>query len=341
MQDQRRPLGQPQRVGDTRKIIRVFLDQPVINEGAFGANDGEVYHFDPGTGEVQTAIFESKNNRPFAGVIQNMIMAGERAYIVANTGKVEVVNGADFMSLGAVPSGDLENTRSLAIAENKVFVTDWGPYDESWANPNSFVGVVGDLNGGPLTKIIEVPSRPEGIIAYQSKILVACQADGLIAIIDPADEQLERTVPVEGVPYSFFKWENELYLYAIGENEVHFHKIASSDFNILKTLTFQVENPIYNGNYAIGNGGEVFIISSNGSDSNVAVISLGTGEVVEASLFSGKNFYGLGFHRAANTLYIGENNGWQGNGTVLMVSREGDLIETVPAGRGPSGFVFP
>lgn len=313
----------------------------IINEGAFGANDGEVYHFDSETGEVETDIFENKNNRPFAGIIQNMVMEGDRTYIVANTGKVEIVNGSDFISLGAVPSGDLENTRSLAIAEDKVFVTDWGPYDENWANPESFVGVVGDLDGGPLTKKIEVPSRPEGITAYQGKILVACQADGLMAIIDPSQEQLERTVQVEGVPFSFFEWENELYLYATGENEVHFHQIAPSDFSITETLSFPVESPIYNGNYAIGNAGEVFIISSNGSESNVAIVSLATGELVDASLYSGQNFYGLGFHRDANTLYIGENNGWQGNGTVLLVSRDGDLMETVPAGRGPSGFVFP
>jgi hypothetical protein len=39
----------------------------IVNEGAFGANDGEIYHYDPESGEVQPDIFERKNNRPFAG----------------------------------------------------------------------------------------------------------------------------------------------------------------------------------------------------------------------------------------------------------------------------------
>ena len=40
----------------------------IMNEGAFGANDGEVYHYDPATGEIKTNIFESKID------LQNVIL---------------------------------------------------------------------------------------------------------------------------------------------------------------------------------------------------------------------------------------------------------------------------
>ncbi|MFT5771943.1 MAG: hypothetical protein ACI9ZX_001342, partial [Algoriphagus sp.] len=46
----------------------------IMNEGAFGSNDGEVYHLDPISGTLKPNIFEAANNRPFAGLLEDMVL---------------------------------------------------------------------------------------------------------------------------------------------------------------------------------------------------------------------------------------------------------------------------
>ncbi|MDN3688798.1 YncE family protein [Cyclobacterium jeungdonense] len=312
----------------------------VINEGAFGANDGEIYHYDTETGEVESSIFEKTNARPFAGLIQNMRSFGAYHYLVANTGKVEIVRSSDFMSVGAV-EGELLNSRSLVASGEKLFISDWGAYDEAWNNPDSFIAVVNDLEGGSIANKIDIASRPEGLIISGNRILVACQQDQVISVLNPENETVEKTVPVSGTPFYFFEYANHTYLYANDAENVYVHQIDPVTFEVDETHTFGVANSIYNGNFAHSGGGELFVISNQANEDVVIKLSLSTGTVVEERFYSGNNFYGLGYDEATQTLFIGEHAGWQGNGSVLRVNSAGELIDQLPVGRGPSGFYFP
>jgi len=128
-----RPLG----VYDTGILI--------MNEGAFGANDGEVTHLDPSTGTLTSSVFEKSNGRPFAGLLEDLVLEEDRLYLVANTGKVEVVQPGDFKSIGAVDKG-LDQPRSVATARGKLFISDYGPYDANYNTPSSYVAVVQGLD---------------------------------------------------------------------------------------------------------------------------------------------------------------------------------------------------
>lgn len=312
----------------------------VINEGAFGANDGEIYHYDTETGEVEPSIFEKTNARPFAGLIQNMRTFGAYYYLVANTGKVEIVQSTDFVSVGAV-EGELVNSRSLVAAEGKLFISDWGAYDDAWNNPDSFIAVVNDLKGGSIANKIDIASRPEGMILSGNRILVASQQEKVISVLNPEDETVEKTVPVSGTPFYFFEYANHTYLYANDAENVYVHRIDPVTFEVEDTQSFPVVNSIYNGNFALTGSGEVFVITNQSNEDVVVKLSLSSGTVADTDFYSGSNFYGLGYDEATQTLFIGEHAGWQGNGSVLRVNSAGELIDQMPAGRGPSGFYFP
>jgi hypothetical protein len=221
-----------------------------------------------------------------------------------------------------------------------IFVSDWGPYDEIWSNPESFVAVVHGLVWGSVGEKIEVPNNPEGMISVNGKVLVACSAAGEIAVIDATNEELEKTVAVAGNPYFFFNHQSDLYLYARTGENIYFHRINTNDFSVTHTVEIALANSIYNGNFAIGENGEVYVITTGGDSDKVARVSLSNGDIIDEAFYTGSNFYGLGYHRSEGILYIGENNGWQGNGTVMKVSANGELTGTIQAGRGPSGFVF-
>ncbi|WP_163381120.1 YncE family protein [Cyclobacterium sp. SYSU L10401] len=312
----------------------------VINEGAFGANDGEIFHFDEDSGELEENIFEKANGRPFAGLIQNMHVFDGYSYLVANTGKVEIVRSSDFMSVGAI-EGELLNSRTLVATDGKLFISDWGAYDEAWNNPDSFIAVVNDLQGGSVANKIAISSRPEGMTLLGNRILVASQQEQLISVLNPETETVEKTVPVSGTPFYFFNYANQTYLYANDAENVYVHRLDPVSFEVEETTTFGVENSIYNGNFALTDSGELFVISNQANEDVVVRLSLSTGAVLEEHFYSGNNFYGLGYDAATQNLFIGEHAGWQGNGSVLRVDAAGELIDQMPVGRGPSGFYFP
>lgn len=312
----------------------------IINEGAFNANDGEIYHYDTESGDMESSIFEKANARPFAGLIQNMRSFGAYHYLIANTGKVEIVQIADFASVGAV-NGELFNSRSLVATDGKLFISDWGAYDDSWNNPDSFIAVVDGLEGGSVTGKIPVSSRPEGMTLLGDRILVACQQEQLISVINPENETVEKLVPVSGTPFYFFDHGNHTYVYAHDAESIYLNRLNPVTFEVEEAHSFAVVNSIYNGNFTLTDNGELFVISNQTNEDVIVKLSLITGTVLEERFYSGNNFYGLGYDEETQTLFVGEHAGWQGNGSILRVNSVGELIDQMPAGRGPSGFYFP
>jgi len=312
----------------------------VMNEGNFGTNDGEVFYFNPENGEVKGNIFESHNARPFAGLLEDMVLVDDRLYLVANTGKVEIVNANDFSGIGAVSSG-ADQPRSLAIAGGKLFISDYGPYDENYATPNSYIAVVNNVQGGTISKKIPVSRKPEGLFALENRVLVAVTQDRVMQVIDVITEEVVETREITGAPHSFFEVNGQLYLYARDANNVYFHQIDRNSHSVSGTVTAAIDGSTYR--YALGRDNSVYIITSTGwPEYNDAVsrLSLSTGEVLNAALISGTRFYGIGYDPANRQIYIGDNNAFQGNGTVLIFNEEGQEVNSFDAGRAPSGFLF-
>ncbi|WP_209330591.1 surface layer protein [Lunatimonas salinarum] len=313
----------------------------IVNEGAFGANDGELYHYNPESGEVQANVFENTNDRPFAGLIQQVREAGELLYLVANTGKVEIVRGDDLSNVGSVIDPTLQIPRDLVVAGEKLFISDFGPYDEFWNSPESFVAVVPGKQGGGVSAKISVPSRPEGMALINGRVWVACTSGQSIAVIAPDTEEVFREIAVPlGAPYFFAQHRGNWYLYAVDGSNVYFHRLNPATFSIAQTIAIPLANAIYNGNFTLAENGEAFIITASDGESSVAKVSIDEGTVLDAAFFSGSDFYGLGFDEVSRLLYVGDHAGWQGNGSVWVVNSEGEMTKTIPVGRGPSGFMF-
>lgn len=312
----------------------------VMNEGNFGTNDGEIFHFNPENGEVSANIFESHNSRPFAGLVQDMVLVEDRLYLVANTGKVEIVNANNFSGIGAVSSGS-DQPRSLVVAGGKLFISDYGPYDENYATPNSYISVVNSVQGGTISKKIPVSRKPEGLYATENRVMVAVNQDRKMEVIDLATEEVVETREIVGAPHSFFEVNGQLYLYARDANNVYFHRVDRNTYSVSGTVTAAIDGST--NNYALGRDNSVYVITSTGwPDYNDAVskLSLSSGEVINASLITGTGFYGIGYDPANRHIYIGDNNAFQGNGTVLIFNEEGQGVNTFDAGRAPSGFLF-
>jgi len=311
----------------------------IMNEGNFGANDGEVFHLDPGTGTLTKDIFELENSRPFAGLLEDMVLEEGRLYLVANTGKVEIVNPGDFKSVGAV-IGDLDQPRSLATASGKLFVSDYGPYDASYNTPDSYIAVVSGLDGGTVKKKIEVSNKPEDLFANGKFVWVAGSEEGKLEIIDADAETVAKTIEVEGSPVLFFEQSGEVWVYSYDSEKVYFQSLNLTNQTIKEVTSFDVPNAM--GKIAFGEDRKIYILTSTGwpnYEDAVAVVSLADGSV-GLDWTTGSGFYGIGYDKARQEIYLANSNAFQGSGTVTVFKKDGTEVTEMEVGRGPSGFLF-
>lgn len=311
----------------------------IMNEGAFGSNDGEIYHLEPASGFLKTNVFETENNRPFAGLLEDMVIEGDRLFLVANTGKVEIVNSADFKSRGAIPGG-LDQPRSLVVNGNKLFISDYGPYDASYNTPDSYIAVVNGLDGGAVGKKIQVSNKPEDLTTFGKFVLVAGSEENSLQIIDSETETLTKTLVVPGSPTQFFSIGTQLWLYSPASEKVYFHRINTSNFDLAETVEITVSNAT--SKMSIGKNGRIYLLTSTGwpdYQDAVASVSIPNTQPMVKELIKGSGFYGIGFDPNRGELYVSNAKGFQGNGNVTVYNESGTELKTIQVGRGPSGFM--
>jgi DNA-binding beta-propeller fold protein YncE len=312
----------------------------ILNEGAFGANDGEVYHYDPASNVMQANVFETQNGRPFAGLLQDLVIEGDKIFLVANTGKIEILEEKTFKSIIAF-GANFHIPRSLVVANQKLYISDWGPYDANWENPNSFVAVVQNINSGTIQKKINVSSQPEKMMVVGNRLLVACSAAKKLEVIDLNSEEVISSLAIEGSPFSFFEFQGKTYLYAYDDLNVYFHEILTTNFSIVRTIKIAISGAT--SSLTLGDNGEIFVVTSTGwptYNDSIVKISLANSSILSSNFYSGSGFYGIGYDAARKEIYLANNNGFQGNGTVLILNPNGQAVKTLNVGRGPSGFVF-
>ena len=310
----------------------------IMNEGNFGTNDGEVFHFNPSLRALTGEIFELENNRPYAGLLEDMVLEENRLYLVANTGKIEIVDPNNFKSLGAV-TANLDQPRSLTTASGKLFVADYGPYDANYQTPDSYVAVISGLDGGSVKTKIEVADKPEDLFVSGKNVLVAC-ASGKVEVIDADSETLTKTISVTGKPVQFVEYGGKLWVYSYDQAKVYFHSIDLGTLQVgeVKSRTLAKAT----GRIALGDGGQVYVLTSTGwpnYEDAIAIVSL-ENEQVNSSWKNGTGFYGIGYDSQRQEVYLANAKGFQGNGEVVVFQKDGTQALSLEVGRGPSGFLF-
>jgi DNA-binding beta-propeller fold protein YncE len=322
-----RPLG----VYDTGILI--------LNEGAFGANDGEVIHFDPSTVTLSSGVFEKANGRPFAGLLEDLVLEENRLYLVANTGKVEVVQPGDFRSIGAVDKG-LDQPRSLATARGKLFISDYGPYDANYNTPSSYIAVVQGLDGGVVKKKIPVSSKPEDLYVFGSYVFVAGSEGKKVEVLDANAELPFKTLDMPGQPVQFFELNGDLWVFCYDAQKIYFVSISKSAINQKNMRTFPIAQAT--GRIAKGDDDTFYVLTSSGWPDyrdGISVVDMGSGTLV-SDWKKGSGFYGIGYDSDAQQIYLANAKGFQGNGEVVVYQKSGAEVNKLTVGRGPSGFLF-
>ena len=311
----------------------------IINEGNFSDADGSLGHYNPTTSENIQKIFELENIRPFGGLLQSAIIHNDLIYMVDNLGSRIEVADANTLTSEMVISEGLSLPRYISIDGNKGYVSNWGPYAEDYSSPESFIAVF-NIETGIISKIIEVNSRPERLIIANGKLFVSSLAASEITVIDIATDKITETIATSFGSSNFVSaTENHLWftttsgtlneLDAINNKVLQTIEIA----NLEGKLTFDKINQII---YMLAT---TWATDYSFTENSIIAVELSSPTIYK-SIFSSRNIYGLGFRENSNEIYLANANAFTGNGTVLIISPEGDELSNFASGRGPNGFMF-
>src|SRR5690606_21574441 len=315
----------------------------IVNEGNFFSGDGEISHYNQETGEVTNSLYQTVNGVVLAAYIEQVRVIGDNAYIVdSNMGgaKVVAVDKLSFREKGRVEG--LEIPRDVAVAGNKLFIADWGNYDEEgkFTNPNSFVAVT-DIDGGAIIEKIPVSSRPQSIVVLDGFIYVACAENKEVIKINPDTYEISARITFEASPKAVFINGNQLMLYSTLDQKLHLDVIDQASLSSSKTV-FDIPNST---RIILDGEGQAWALTSAYSadysytDNKVINFSL-EGNGTLKTIFEARNLKGIGLDKANRQLYIADDNGIQGNGTVMVTDLQGEEIGKLDVGRVPSKFYF-
>jgi len=315
----------------------------IVNEGNFFSGDGEISHYNKETGEVTNNLYQAVNGVVLAAYIEQVRVFGENAYIVdSNQGgaKVVAVDRASFRERGRVEG--LEIPRDVAVADNQLFIADWGNYDDegNYTNPHSFVAVA-DINGGSIAERIPVSSRPQSIVAHLGVIYLVCEESKEIIKLNPTSKEIVARRTLDASPKELLIHDNQLMLYSTLGDQLHLDLINTTDLSSTKNV-FNIPNST---RLLLGEEGEAWALTSaystDYSYTDNAVVNFSTsGNSAYKTVFEARNLRGIGVDKAKDRLYIADDNGIQGNGTVVITDLQGQEIQKLDVGRVPSKFYF-
>jgi hypothetical protein len=332
---------------DPEPVVESFFKNGVfiVNEGNFMDSDGSISYYDFDSSTVKHNVFETINDRPLAAITQSLNFFNGRGYIIDSNGRIEVVDEMDMVSLGSINNG-LSLPRFFTGHLSYGYITDWGPYDENWGNPDSKILVI-DLATNQVSNELETPSRPEGIIVLNDKIYVANSATNLVTMYDPVTNSLVDSIEVNNGPTHFVIDKNQdLWVISTGAYITGgaLQKIDPASGEVIQTV--DLSNALPNGRLAInGSGDMLFFMGEQWAPD----FSYTENKVYKASIdqpdsfveiLSERNLYGLGVDPENDKVYVADAVAFQGNGKVYVYDFSGSKQDEYSVGRGPNGFVF-
>lgn len=310
-------------------------DVVVINEGNFQSGDGSFSTYNTQSTETNLSVFAAANGYPLAATIQNAVVFEEAIYAVTNaTDKLEILDAETFES-EAYLSGDFSNPYSFAAVGSKGYVTNWGQYNASWQLEGSKLTVI-DLDENKVTKTIALDVQPQHVVAANGNFYVSNVGGASITVYSAEDDSEKAIIATGERPDKMvLDAEGDLWVICRGGELAEINLTTNE---VVKTIT-GIKGLGWNEKMVIDAAGEtLYYLGTSGEDRAVYALATSADTAPEAPVVTGSNFYGLGVK--GDIIYVADNNGFQGNGQVLMYSLSGEAKGSFPAGRGPNGFIF-
>lgn len=313
----------------------------VVNEGAFGNTNSSLAFYDPANRSVSNDLFRLTNNVGMGGTAQSAHFGFKNCYVAVQTSsakdKIVVAEAGNMKFVAEIP--EMIIPRYIVEVERKLFVSNWGNYDQNYNSPNSFLAII-DLSTNKITKKISTGSRPEGMFLIGNTIYIANQAANTVTVLDAVSETIKATIEVPNSPSHFvFDKEFKLWVLCEGGNLV---RINPSNNQIERNISLSGKNPSGNLVLNVAKDSIFFRTTEPYPSKNTAIWKIATQSTADNSqrIIQKESMYGLGADPFNGTLYVGIASSFSANGTVVRFNSGGKELDNFAVGIAPNGFIF-
>jgi DNA-binding beta-propeller fold protein YncE len=315
----------------------------IVNEGNYTRDNATLSFYIPDSNRVYPDIFSAANGRPLGDVANDMVLFGDRGYIVVNNSQtIEVISLLDQKSVGAfVVPGSKSPYKMVIVNSSKAYVTNL--YDNSLTefDPTSLQMI---------QERILVGNNPEGIALANGKLYVCDSglgADSSLTVVDPTQDVAVNTIIVGRSP-------SEIAADASGDVVVKCD--GSFNFNdpnrdtpgslvlvdprtdaVLSTVVLPLGVYGHPGKMTLSSNGYGYFVGKSG----IMRFDIGNGTItVNPTPFATVSAYGLAIDDASNRLYVTDAKDYVQPGDVLVYGQDGQQVAQFEAGIIPGTIVF-
>ncbi|MFN5355770.1 MAG: YncE family protein [Bacteroidota bacterium] len=315
-----------------------------INEGAFLASNGGVT-FWPSDGSAGVVdLFSTANGFPAGDVLQSMRIHNGRAYLcVNNSQKIEVVSMADFKRLGTI-SGIAGPRYFLGLNDSLGVVSDWVSNQVYLIHLNSFAPIDSLACG----------TGPDQM-ALVNNLLFVCNSGGFgedssITIINTNSFSVQATIQTPVNPASIKTTTNgDLLVLCKGSLGDDFTpspddpggailRINPTSLSVTDSIQYNWDQHPLQLQLSQDNTTAYFLMGTGAYTGKIVKQSATDFNQAHQEL-SNREFYSLGLETDGTRLYAGKAS-FSANTHTLRYTTQGSIIDSLPCGIAPNGFVF-
>lgn len=303
----------------------------VGNEGGFQKGEASVYYYKFADKSLEQNVFTNATGLPLGDICHSMMMIGDELYVVVNnSGKIEVVNPANFKSIRTIQG--FNSPRFIAkVANNKAYVTN------IFGNG---VDVV-DLGQGTITKTIAFPGWSEEMAVVNGKVFITNYDRQNLYVLDPTSDKIIDSISVNIGGISVRQDANgKLWVLCSGDYQNgtpgSLHRISPATLSVEKTYTFQPGE--YPTKLRFNKGGTTMYMILQG----IRKMDITDNQAPDKAFIKKDQhkFYALDVDPATGEVYVGDAIDYTSSGLVYRYSTAGATIDSFEVGVSPSSFLF-
>lgn len=312
----------------------------IVNEGGFTKSNSSLSFYIPDSNKVYSDVFFAANNRSLGDVANDMVIYGNKGYIVVNhSNKIEIISLDNNKSLGIMAVAGNSPSKLAIVSDSKGYTT------------NLYKGTVTSFNPTTYSVIkdgIKVGSNPQGIAVANGKVYVCNSgygSDSTVSVIDPGVDSVVATIKVEKQPTDIaVDSDGELIVTCYGYSDFSDPtKDTPGNITVIDPKTNSVRATIllplatygHPSELAISNKGYGFTFVKNG----VLKFDTKTNSII-SSVFIPKAAYSVAVDDVTDKIYIGDAKDYVQNGSVFVYDKNGIKTDSVTVGIIPGTIVF-
>ena len=312
----------------------------ILNEGGFTKSNSSLSFFLPDSHKLYPDVFLAKNLRPLGDVANDMVLVGNKAFIVLNNSdKIEIISTDNHASLGTINlPGD--NPNKLAIVNSsKGYITNLYKGTVTAFNPTTY---------GILKQNIAVGLNPQSMAVANGKVFVCNSGyggDSTVSVIDPAVDSVIATITVAKSPTDIAVGsDGDIVVVCNGFTDYsgagkdtpgNITFIDPSTLTVKATIELSLQQYGHPGELALSDKGYGFTIVEYG----VIKFNTKTHSIISPN-FILRSAYSIAVDNFNERIYLGDAKDFKTQGMVFIHEKDAATVDSISVGIIPGTFVF-